>query len=128
MTTFGDCLGDTVGDGRLPRRIAHPILPHFYAEIGDAVGLRVKVHRMVEQLSRVRKLVANGQPECSKRRNGNARQPIVVSVEDTDLPGPRLTGMAGKAGREAVQRQDHRRAGGRQRRGDMGVIGEIEAV
>ena len=54
---------------RMPRRIADQVLPHLDPDIGDAIRLGVAVHRRVEQLARIGKLVADDQPLVAERRD-----------------------------------------------------------
>lgn len=84
--------------------ITDQILPHLDPEIGDAIGLPMPVHRRVEELSGIGKLVPYDHAGRCQRRDAGPGSTIIFIVEDPDFPRPGLIRLRLQLRRETVER------------------------
>lgn len=106
--------------------IADKVLANLEAQIGNASGFGMTVHRRVENVPRIGLVVADDNPGVGQHRQGDPRRAVVPIVEQADLPWSRKCGIALQPGREAVERDDQPRPMVDDPRGNGIVVGTME--
>ena len=92
-------------------RMGDLVLAYLDAEVWKSARLGVTVHRRVEQLTRIRLLIADNQALVREHRDREPRRSVVFIVEHAHLPRPLLFRPASQTRREAVQREKECRRG-----------------
>ncbi len=119
---------DHVQPARNAGCISDQILPHFNAQIGNAIPLPMTVHRRIEEFARIGKLITHDDPLQFQRRDRDARGAIVIVVEYADFPWSIFVRPCRKPRRKTVERQKHAWTGSSDRSRNLPMIGAPEAI